>query len=61
MADRAQIDLKRIHDITVEEVKACPMFAHFTDQQANEVIETLNAFAKIAFDFYKKSAKNVKK
>ncbi len=53
------IDYARIHDLTIEEVKACTPFSHFTDQEAKEVIETLKVFAKIAYDFYKKEAKNL--
>jgi hypothetical protein len=52
------IDRARHHDLTVEEVRACPTFAHFTDEQAQEVIETFKLFAKIAYDSYKKDAKN---
>lgn len=48
------IDYARNHDLTIEEIKACPLFAHFTDQQAQEVIETLKQFTKIAYDLYKK-------
>jgi len=52
------IDRTRQHDLTVEEIRACPTFAHFTDEQAREAIETLKLFVKIAYDFYKKDAKN---
>ena len=55
------IDRARHHDITVEEVRAYPTFSHFTDEQAQEVIETLKLFAKIAYDFYKKDAKHDEK
>jgi hypothetical protein len=51
------IDYTRVHNLTIEEVKACPMFAHFTDAQAKEVTETLVLFTKIAFDCYKNSSK----
>jgi len=53
------IDFSRCHDLTIEEVKACPTFAHFTDEQAMELIETLKLFTKIAFDSYKKDGKKV--
>lgn len=52
------IDRTRNHDLTIEEIKACPTFAHFTDEQAQEVVETIKLFAKIAYDFYKKDAQN---
>jgi len=54
------IDLKnnehtRHHDITIEEVKACSIFSHLTDQEAQEVVETIKLFTKIVYDFYKKT------
>lgn len=49
------IDFKRTNDITIEEVKACSIFAHLTDEEALEVIETLKLFTKIAYDVYKKT------
>lgn len=52
------IDPTRQHDLTTEEIRACPSFAHFTDEQASEVVETLKLFAKIAYDFYKKDVEN---
>jgi hypothetical protein len=51
------IDYTRNHDLTVEEVKACPLFSHLTDQEAEQVIETLKLFTKIVYDFYKHKAK----
>ena len=47
-------DITRKHDLTVEEVKSFPMFAHFTDEQAMEVIRTLKTFVDIALYCYKK-------
>lgn len=51
-------DVTRKHDVTVEEVKAIPMFAHFTDVQAKEVIQTIKTFVKIALEYYKTQQKN---
>jgi hypothetical protein len=51
------IDYSRSHDLTIEEVKACSVFQHLTDDEAKEAIETLKLFTKIAYDFYKKEAK----
>ena len=48
------IDPTRTYDLTIEEVRACPEFADFTDEQAKEIIETLKIFTKIVFDYYKK-------
>lgn len=55
------IDRTRTHDLTIEEVRACPKFADFTDEQANEVIETLKVLTKIAYDYYKKHSQNPEK
>jgi hypothetical protein len=52
------IDHTREHDITIEEVKACPMFAHFTDEEAREVIRTLKQFTEITYNFYQKKKKS---
>jgi len=59
MKRQANIDYARTHDLTIEEVKACPSFAHFTDQQAQEIIEALKLFTKITYDAYKKDGKKV--
>ncbi len=47
------IDRTRITDLTIEEVRACPTFARLNDNQANEVLETLKLFTKIAYDLSK--------
>jgi hypothetical protein len=54
MKNEINIDPKRKHDITIEEVRSCPMFAHFTDEQAMEVINTLKQFTLIVYDAYQK-------
>jgi len=60
--DREQnIDYGRTHDLSIDEVKACPAFAHFTDAQAQEVIETLKSFTKIMYDLHEKSLPNMRK
>ncbi|MGJ1311694.1 hypothetical protein ACS126_06485 [Sphingobacterium lactis] len=51
-------DITRKHDVTVQEVKAIPMFAHFTDEQAEEVIRTVKTFVEIALECYKKQKEN---
>ena len=55
MKREANIDYARTHDLTIEEVKSCPGFSHFTDTQAREVIDALKLFSKIAYDSYKNS------
>ncbi|WP_028297925.1 hypothetical protein [Olivibacter sitiensis] len=47
-------DITRKHDLTVEELKSLPMFAHFTDDEAKEAISTIKTFVDIALDYYKK-------
>lgn len=51
-------DITRKHDLSVEELKSLPMFAHFSDEQAEEAIGTIKTFVNIAFDYYKKDKKN---
>ncbi len=52
------MDISREHDITIAEVKACPMFANVTDEQATEVIDTLKQLAVIIFNDYQNKTKN---
>ncbi|QEM12980.1 hypothetical protein [Mucilaginibacter rubeus] len=58
MKKRLHIDYLRQHDLTIEEVKACAVFEHLTDEQAKEVIATLKTFTKIVYDYFKKEYKN---
>jgi hypothetical protein len=50
------IDLnpKRRHDLTIDEVRSCPWFGDFTDEQALEVIRTLKEFTLIIYRQYRK-------
>jgi hypothetical protein len=52
------IDYVRHHDLTIGEVKACPQFAHLSEAEVTEVIETLKLFTKIAFDFHENNRQN---
>lgn len=54
MKNTIDIDPKRKHDITIEEVRSCPWFAHFSDEQAIEVIRTFKELTKIAYYEYVK-------
>lgn len=47
-------DITRKHDLTAEELKSLPMFTHFTDEQAEDAIDTIKTFVDIAFNYYKK-------
>ena len=44
----------RKHDLTIEEVKSCPWFATFTDEQSLEVIRTIKELTKIVYYAYQK-------
>jgi hypothetical protein len=46
------LDPKRTHDLTIEEVRSCPLFKDFTDEQAMEVIRTFKELTRIAFSLY---------
>jgi hypothetical protein len=48
------IDYARTNDLTIDEIKACSVFDHVTNEEAGEIIETLKLFTKIAYDVYKK-------
>jgi hypothetical protein len=61
VASGEHTDYGREHDLTIDEVKACPMFAHFTDDEAEAVIETLKTFTKIIHDLHKKRLQNTRK
>jgi len=61
MGKSGDIDHTRAHDLTIEEIRTCPQFAHCTDEQAKEIIETLKTFTKIVFDYYQKSRKKIEK
>ena len=58
MKRQAGIDYARITDLTVQEVKCCMLFAHLTDEEAIELIETLKALTKTAYEAHKKAAKD---
>lgn len=44
----------RQKDITIEEVKACGVFAHFSDEEAQQVVDALRRFTEVVFDCYKR-------
>lgn len=39
----------RCHDLTAEEVRKCEEFAHFTDEEVQQVIDTLRRFTEIIY------------
>jgi hypothetical protein len=54
MKNPDKLDFTRQHDLTIDEVQACPTFQHVSDQEAEEIIKTFKLFTKIVYDFYKK-------
>ena len=52
-------DSNRSHDITIDEVKSFPMFTHFSDAQASEVVQTIKRFTEIVFYDHLKSKNDV--
>lgn len=54
MGKACEVDYSRKEDITVEEVKACAMFAYFTDEQAMEVVETIKRLTVIIYGCYQR-------
>jgi flagellar motor switch protein FliG len=45
-------EITRQHDLTIDEVKACKIFQHLSDEQAAEVAATLKDFTVIIYNFY---------
>jgi hypothetical protein len=58
MEDIKNTDPRRKHDITIEEVRSCSWFAHFSNEQATEVIRTIKELTKIAYHEYVRDKKN---
>lgn len=55
--DSKPFDMARIHDLTIEEIKACSLFADLTDEQAKEIIDCIKQFTLIAFDAMQRAKK----
>ena len=52
---KTRLDYTRIIDVTLDEIRACPMFKNFTDEQAMEVILTIKEFTLIVYEYYQKN------
>lgn len=61
MSTQKGIDRNRQHDITIDEVKACSMFAHLSDEEAQEVVDTVKRFVLIVYNFYQKEQRKTMK
>lgn len=57
MKAHPQEDYFREHDLSADEVRACPAFTGLSDAEASEVVEAIKEFTKITFDYHKKVAK----
>lgn len=44
-----------MHDVTIDEIRACDEFSHLSDAESLEVIKTLKELTVIVYNFYKKS------
>lgn len=42
----------RKQDLTLKELKSCPVFARFSDDQALEIIATIKQFTVIVYNFW---------
>jgi hypothetical protein len=55
MENQDDLNFSRFNNITIQEVKALPMFKHFSDSEAEEVVRTLKRFSEIIVeDHFKK-------
>ncbi len=52
MSSNNHIDYSRKHDLTIEEIKSCEMFRNFSDEHAQEVIDTFKRLTEIVFEAY---------
>jgi hypothetical protein len=60
MRSQPPIDYARESDLTIEELRASVTFSELTDEQAQEVLNTIKSFTEIVFYFYKKGLQNDK-
>lgn len=49
-----QQNFKGDENITIEQVKACKIFSHFTDEQAQEVVDVIKSFTRIVYEHYQR-------
>jgi hypothetical protein len=39
-------------DLAIEDIKSCDLFQHFTDEQAQQVIDTIRTYTEIIYSCY---------
>ena len=47
-------DISRENDVSIEELRLCPLFKGLPDTEAGQVLETLKTYTQIIFDCYQK-------
>ena len=57
MALPKDTDISRSHDLTIDEIRSCPLFSHLSDAEAEEVIATLRTLTHIAFECVNRAKK----
>jgi hypothetical protein len=48
-------DWCRTDDLTIEELRAIPIFSQCSEEQLSEMIDTIKRFTVIMYDYYHKS------
>ncbi len=51
-------DSNRVHDLTIEEIKACEEYKNLSDEKAQRLIETIKIFTQVVFEHYQKKSEN---
>ena len=59
MENIEELNLTRLNDLSIQEIKAAQMFKHFSDKEAEEVIRTLKRFSEIIVDDHFKKEKKL--
>jgi hypothetical protein len=57
---KAQVITNRLHDITVEEVKALNSFKDYSPEQVQQLIHTIKAFTLLGYTVFMKQVESGK-
>lgn len=57
---KGQLTINRLHDITVEEVKALNSFKDYSPEQVEQLIHTIKAFAILGYTVFMKQTETGK-
>lgn len=44
----------RMDDLSLKEIRSCYLFAHLSDKQISEILDTLKQFTIVVFDYYER-------